>query len=119
MKKTARPPASTTIPAEPGWENLAWFEGRLIATRIIAWRIETEIVSCDDPDHINHLATHVEAIGADGFSSGCAEWAAFRDPSGRIFQSATRVFRDEGELIAELRERDQHPDSEPPPRRLH
>ena len=39
--------------------------------------------------------------------------AVFRDPAGRIFTQANRIFKDEAELIAEVREREQGSDEHP------
>ena len=114
--KNERRPTQTIIPAEPGWENLGWVQRRLFSTRIIAWRIESEAVQCEDHSHIQDRAV---AISADSFTSDCNGWVAYRDPAGRIFAQADHVYTDEAELIAELRERDQHPDNEPPQNRLH
>ena len=108
--------ALTLVPAEPGWENLGWLQGRLFSTRIIAWRIESAAVQCEDHTHTQDRAV---GISADSFTSDCDGWVAYRDPAGRIFAQADHVYTDEAELIAELRERDRHPDHEPPHSRLH
>ena len=93
--------ASNIVPAEPGWENLGWLDGRLFSSRIIAWRIEMK--QCEE----HGIEEHVTGISADGFTSKCDAWAAYRDPAGRIFIQANRIFKDEAELIAEVREREQ------------
>ena len=40
--------AATIVLAEPGWENLSWFDGRLFSSHIIAWRIQT--TRCEEHD---------------------------------------------------------------------
>jgi len=99
--------ASTVVPAESGWENLGWFDGRLFSSRIIAWRIEMK--QCEE----HGIEEHVTGISADDFTSNCDAWAAYRDPAGRIFTQTNRIFKDEAELIAELREREQNLDEHP------
>ena len=99
--------APTIVPAEPGWENLGWLDGRLFSSRIIAWRIEMR--QCEE----HGIEEHVTGISADGFTSNCDAWAAYRDPAGRIFIQANHIFKDEAELIAELREREQGSDEHP------
>ena len=107
MKAPQLPP--TIVPAEPGWENLGWFDGRLFSSRIIAWRIELK--QCEE----HGLEEHVTGISADSLNSNSAAWVAFRDPAGRIFIESNRIFKDEAELIAEVCERerdsDQHPNN--------
>ena len=64
MKAPQLPP--TIVPAEPGWENLGWFDGRLFSSRIIAWRIEMK--QCEE----HGLEEHVTGISADSFNSNSA-----------------------------------------------
>jgi hypothetical protein len=99
--------APTIVPAEPGWENLGWLDGRLFSSRIIAWRIE--MTQCEE----HGIEEHVTAISADGFNSNCEAWAAYRDPAGRIFIQSNRIFKDEAELIAEVCERERDVDEHP------
>ena len=98
---------STIASTESRWENLSWLDGRLFSGRIIAWRIE--MTQCEE----HGLEEHVTGISADGFTSNCDAWAAYRDPAGRIFIQANRIFKDEAELIAEVREREQNSDEHP------
>jgi hypothetical protein len=67
MKTPQLPP--TIVPAEPGWENLGWFDGRLFSSRIIAWRIEMK--QCEE----HGIEEHVVGISADGFNSNSDAWS--------------------------------------------
>jgi hypothetical protein len=45
------------------------------------------------------IEKHVTGVSTDDFTSNCDAWAAYRDPAGRIFIQANRIFKEETRVI--------------------
>lgn len=94
----------TVIPAEPGWALLEPYcddDGTAVgftAERILAWRIETDIVDQNNRDGHETL-DEVTPVLLNPLSTARG-LQVFRDPAGRMYAPCDQDFQSEAEVLA-------------------